>query len=232
MKTIGLLGGMSWESSLLYYQTINRAVRDANPSGDGLSSAPLLLDSIDFAPMAKWQRDGDWIHAGQFLAQRAKNLESAGAQVIGLCTNTMHKVYDIIADELSVPVIHIATPTINALKFAGVRRAALLGTRFSMNDGFLHNAYAADGIELLTPDDDVCERVHHIIMSELCQGVISDESRASYVNVIASLQRQGAQAVVLGCTEIALLIGSKDSELPIFDTADLHARALAAFCLS
>jgi aspartate racemase len=231
MNTIGLLGGMSWESSMLYYQTINRVVRDANPSGDGLSSAPILLDSVNFAVIAKWMLEEDWKQISEYLTQHARVLETAGAQVIGICTNTMHKVYDTIASSVSVPIIHIATPTIAALKAAGVTRAALLGTRFSMNDGFLHDVYATEGIELLTPDNPQCEQIHNIIMNELCQGVILESSRAMYVDAISMLQQQGAQAVVLGCTEISLLLRSDDVELPMFDTADLHARALAAFYL-
>jgi aspartate racemase len=230
MKTIGLLGGMSWESSVLYYQTINRTVRDAGQ--DRLRSAPIILDSVDFAPMAQWQREGNWAMAADFLAARAKMLEAAGAQVLGLCTNTMHKVFERIAAQVSIPMIHIATPTIAALQAAGVQRAAFFGTQFSMSERFLADAYAQAGIELLMPAPLQQNEVHRIIMSELCQGVVRDESRAAYVQILADLQSQGAQAVVLGCTEITLLVHAQHIDAPLFDTADLHAKALAHACLS
>lgn len=232
MKTIGLLGGMSWESTALYYQTINRAVRDADQSGDGLSSAPIILDSIDFAPIAKWQREGDWVAAGQFLARRAQILESAGAQTIGLCTNTMHKVFDVVAGAVSIPMLHIASPTIAALKAAGVTRAGFLGTQFSMSERFLLDEYAKHDIALIVPNAPQQAAAHDIIMRELCQGVVSDVSRAAYVRMIDDLAAQGAEVLVLGCTEITLLVQPNDCALPLFDTADLHAKALAAFCLT
>ncbi|MGL4768349.1 MAG: aspartate/glutamate racemase family protein [Formosimonas sp.] len=231
MNTIGLLGGMSWESTVLYYQTINRAVREANPSGDGLSSAPILLDSIDFAPMAKWQREGNWDAAGEFLAQRARMLEAAGAQILDLCTNTMHKVFAPIAASVSIPMLHIATPSIAALQAMNATRVAFLGTQFSMQERFLADIYAAQGIELLMPDELAAAQVHHVIMNELCQGQIHDASRQTYLRIIEQLQQRGAQAVVLGCTEITLLLRPQDCALPLLDTADLHARALARLCL-
>lgn len=231
MKTIGLLGGMSWESAQIYYQTINRQVRDAHPN-DGLTSAPIILDSINFAPMAQWQRDGNWLAAGQLLAQRAQMLEAAGAEVLGLCTNTMHKVYDTIVAAIDIPMIHIAQPTIAALQASGIQRAAFLGTRLSMSESFLYDVYAAHGIELVRPDSPQQDIIHQIIMQELCQGSVQDSSREAYLTIIDQLQQRGAQAVVLGCTEITLLIRPEDCTLPIFDTTDLHAQALANVCMS
>lgn len=230
MKTIGLLGGMSWESSLLYYQTINRTVRDAGD--DRLRSAPIILDSVDFAPMARWMGAADFEAIAAFLITRAKMLEAAGAQVLGLCTNTMHKVFERIAAQVAIPMMHIATPTIAALQAAGVQRAAFLGTQLSMSERFLADVYAQAGIELLMPAPLQQNEVHRIIMSELCQGVVRDESRATYVQILADLQSQGAQAVVFGCTEITLLVQAQHIDAPLFDTADLHAKALAHACLS
>ena len=232
MKTIGLLGGMSWESTALYYQTINRAVRDADPSGDGLNSAPIILNSLDFSPVAAWMRDGDWTAISKFLAQQAQILEAAGAQTLGLCTNTMHKVFDVVADAVNIPILHIASPTIAALKAAGVTRAGFLGTQFSMSERFLWDEYAKHDIALIVPNAAQQAVAHDIIMRELCQGVVSDTSRATYVRMIDDLAAQGAEALVLGCTEITLLIQPNDCALPLFDTADLHAKALAAVCLT
>ena len=224
LRTIGLLGGMSWESSALYYRDINQHVRDAL---GGLYSAPMLLDSVNFAHIEAWQRAGEWDKAAQYLSQRAQALENAGADCIAIATNTMHKVYEQIAAAVSVPVLHIATPTIDALHDAGITRIALLGTRYSMEQDFMSTIYRAAGIDVLVPDVNGRDVVHNVIFNELCQGIINQASRERYQTIITSLTAQGAQAVVLGCTEITLLLSAEDVSVPMFDTAALHTRALA-----
>lgn len=224
LNTIGLLGGISWESSALYYRDINLHVRDAL---GGLYSAPIVLDSVNFAQIEAWQRTGAWDEAADHLSQRAQALEHAGASCIAIATNTMHKVYTQIAAAVNVPVLHIATPTISALQAAGIQRIALLGTRYSMAQDFLKVVYQNADIDVLVPDDDGQTVVHDVIFNELCQGVVLDASRIHYQNIINTLVQQGAQAVVLGCTEITLLLKAHDVNVPLFDTTALHTRALA-----
>ncbi|AXF86529.1 Aspartate racemase [Ephemeroptericola cinctiostellae] len=228
LRTIGLLGGMSWESSALYYRDINQHVR--NTLG-GLYSAPIVLDSVNFAQMDAWLRMGAWEHIAHHLSQRAQALEGAGAHCIAIATNTMHKVYAHIAAAVNVPVLHIATPTIAQLRNAGITRIAFLGTRYSMEQDFLTQVYRTAGVDVLVPNASERDVVHHVIFNELCQGVVNDTSRKQYQTIIASLAAQGAQAVVLGCTEITLLLSAEDVSLPMFDTAALHARALADVAL-
>ena len=228
LRTIGLLGGMSWESSALYYRDINQHVRDAL---GGLYSAPILLDSVNFAQMDAWMRMGEWGNISHHLSQRAQALEGAGAQCIAIATNTMHKVYEHIAAAVNVPVLHIATPVITQLHDAGITRIAFLGTRYSMEQDFLTQVYRTAGVNVLVPDASGRDVVHNVIFNELCQGVVNDTSRKQYQTIIASLAAQGAQAVVLGCTEITLLLSAEDVRLPMFDTAALHARALADVAL-
>lgn len=228
LNSIGLLGGMSWESSALYYSHINEQVR--NRLG-GLYSAPITLDSVNFAQMAEWQTTHRWDLATEHLISRARALESAGVKCIAIATNTMHKIYDEIAASVSVPVLHIATPTIEALKKAGFNRVAFLGTRYSMEHDFIRNVYAASGIELITPNQEDRDTVHNVIFDELCQGSVKDCSREAYCKIIQQLAEQGAQAVILGCTEIALLLDHEDCCIPMFDTTDLHTQALGEFIL-
>ena len=229
LRTIGLLGGMSWESSALYYRDINQHVRDAL---GGLYSAPILLDSVNFAQIEVWQRTGEWDKAAEYLGLRAKVLENAGAHCIAIATNTMHKVYEHIAEAVSIPVLHIATPTIAQLHNTGITCIAFLGTRYSMEHDFLTKVYREAGIDVLVPDASRRDQVHDVIFNELCQGIIKDESRKQYQDTIMSLTTQGAQAVVLGCTEIALLLSAENISVPMFDTAALHARALADVALA
>ena len=224
LNTIGLLGGMSWESSALYYRDINLHVRDAL---GGLYSAPIVLDSVNFAQIEAWQRAAAWDEAAGHLSQRAQALEHAGASCIAIATNTMHKVYTQIAAAVHVPVLHIATPTILALQTAGIQRIALLGTRYSMAQDFLKKVYQDAGIDVFVPDDNGQAVVHDVIFNELCQGIVLDASRNHYQTLIASLVQQGAQAVVLGCTEITLLLKAHDVDVPLFDSTALHTRALA-----
>jgi aspartate racemase len=223
MKTIGLIGGMSWESTRLYYAALNEGVRDRL---GGLHSADILLRSVDFAPVARMQAAGRWDEAGFFLAEAARGLERAGASVIGLATNTMHKVAHEIAAAISVPFIHIAEPTAAALIRDGRRRPLLLATRFTMEEPFYTGLLAEQGLDALVPDDAGRADVHRIIYDELCCGVVRETSRARYESLIRAGAERGADSVILGCTEVALLIGTHNSALPTYDTTALHAAAL------
>ncbi|CAN5466762.1 aspartate/glutamate racemase [soil metagenome] len=223
MRTLGIIGGMSWESTTEYYRLVNRGV--AARLG-GLHSASLLLRSVDFATYAQWQADGEWTRIGMALTQEALALERAGAELVLLATNTMHKVAPALEAALQVPFIHIVDPTAAALAANGVKRAALLGTRYTMESTFwIDRARAGHGVELIVPEADDRDAVHDIIYEELCRGVVDYRSRDRYVEVIGRLAARGAQAVILGCTEITLLIRPEDSPLPVFDTTALHAQA-------
>ena len=228
MKTLGLIGGMSAESTALYYREINRLVRERL---GGLHSAELLLWSVDFAPIAAMQSAGDWDGAGEQLAAIALALQSAGAEVIGLATNTMHIVADQIIDAISVPFIHIADPTSDALLGDKFETVGLLGTRFTMEMSFYRDRLAERGLASLIPEVDRTN-LHGIIYEELCRGIVREESRRAYVSAIEKLAARGAEAVILGCTEITMLIDDSVSPLPVYDTTDLHARALVSAALS
>ena len=228
MKTIGLIGGMSWESTAHYYAALNR---ETAARLGGLHSAPILLHSVDFAPIEVLQRAGDWAEAGRQLAAVARGLEAQGADLIGLATNTMHIVADAIAEGLSVPMIHIADPTAAALLADGVRRVGLLGTRFTMEQPFYRERLAAGGLEVLVPETGITN-LNGIIYEELCRGIVREPSRAIYVEAIARLAARGAEAVILGCTEIGMLITDDVSPIPVYDTTALHARALVEAALA
>ena len=225
MKTIGLIGGMSWESTVPYYRRINEAVRDRL---GGLHSAKLVLHSVDFHEVEKLQRIGDWEQAGELMAQAARSLEAAGADFLVLCTNTMHKVAGSIEAAVSIPLLHIADPTAKAIKHAGHSAVGLLGTRFTMEQAFYRDRLQKrHGLQVLVPDAPDREIVHRVIYEELCLGVIKPESRAQYVRIMDGLAARGAQAIILGCTEISLLVGPEDTGLPLFDTTSVHAWAAA-----
>ena len=225
MKTIGLIGGMSWESTLPYYRHINEAIKARL---GGLHSARLVLYSVDFHEIEQLQRSGDWQRAGALLGEAAASLERAGAEFLVLCTNTMHKVADAIEQAVSIPLLHIADPTATAIRSAGLQRVGLLGTRFTMEQPFYRERLESrHGIQVLVPDEADRQLVHRVIYEELCLGTVREESRLAYREVIARLVAQGAQAVILGCTEIGLLVGDADATVPLFDTTLLHARAAA-----
>lgn len=228
MKTIGLIGGMSWESTAHYYRVINQTV--ASRLG-GLHSASIIVHSVDFAPIAAMQAVGDWDGAGRQLAAIARSLEAAGAEVIGLATNTMHIVADQISSAVQVPFIHIADPTSAALRADGFETVGLLGTRFTMEMGFYRDRLAASGLASLIPEVDRTN-LNGIIYDELCRGIVREESRRVYVNAIERLAGRGAEAVILGCTEITMLIDDSVSPLPVYDTTDLHAKALVDAALA
>ncbi|RZZ85806.1 aspartate/glutamate racemase family protein [Pseudoxanthomonas winnipegensis] len=224
MKTIGLIGGMSWESTLPYYRLINQTVREAR---GGLHSAKVLLYSVDFHEIEVLQHAGDWDAAGAAMADAARRLQAGGADFIVLCTNTMHKVADAITAATPLPLLHIADATAQALLDAGIARVGLLGTRFTMEQDFYRKRLEARGLKVLVPSAPDRDHVHRIIYDELCQGVIDETSRATYRQVMARLVEAGAQSIILGCTEISLLVGQDDATVPLFDTTTLHARAAA-----
>jgi len=229
LKTLGLIGGMSWESTLPYYREINQTVR---AQLGGLHSAKLILYSVDFAEIEQLQANAQWEQAGSLLAQVAQTLERAGADALVLCTNTMHKVADAISVAVSIPLLHIADPTALAIQQQGFDTVGLLGTRFTMEQDFyrsrLENIHS---LRVLTPQAAQRDIVHRIIYDELCLGQVRAESRAAYLSVIDDLRAQGAQAIILGCTEIAMLIEQHHTQLPLFDTTQLHARSAAHWAL-
>jgi aspartate racemase len=223
MKTIGLLGGMSWESSAEYYRLINEAVKRRL---GGLHSARSLMLSVDFAEIEALQRKGGWTQAAQMLGAAAKQLEEGGADLVVLCTNTMHRVADEVAAATDIPLLHIADPTAAAIAHAGLRRVGLLATRYTMEQDFYRGRLERrHGLVVVVPDERLRTTVHRIIYDELCLGDVREASRELYRGAIDSLIDAGAEGVILGCTEITLLIGQEDSRVPVFDTTQLHAQA-------
>lgn len=220
MKMIGLIGGMSWESTALYYRIINEQVKQQL---GGLHSARSLMYSVDFQEIEKLQVAGEWQKAGETLAEAARSLEQGGADFMVLCTNTMHKVADQITDAVNIPLLHIADATAERIRQAGVKKVGLLATAFTMEQAFYKGRLQQYGLEVLVPDVPGRKTVHDIIYQELCLGVIRDESRARYREIIAQLVEQGAEAIILGCTEITLLVNADDSAVPLFDTTLIHA---------
>jgi aspartate racemase len=229
VRTIGLLGGMSWESSALYYRLLNEAVRDRL---GGFSSARCLLLSVDFAEIERLQVTGNWARAGELLAADAKALEAAGAELVLLCTNTMHKVAPAITAELTVPLLHIGDVTADAVKAAGLHRVGFLGTAFTMEDTFLTDRLAAKGLHVQVPDPIDRALVHRVIYEELVLGVVRDESREAVLAVVERLVgEEDAEGIVLGCTELELLLGQDDVDVPVFPTTRLHVEAALAAAL-
>ena len=229
MRTIGLLGGMSWESSALYYRLANELVRERL---GGLHSARCVLYSVDFAGIEELQATGQWDEAGRVLSQAAVAVQAAGADLLLLCTNTMHKVADAIEEAIRIPFLHIADATAAKIREAGKRRPAIMATRFTMEQDFytgrLREKFA---LEPITPDEDDRALVHRIIYDELCVGRISETSRQAYVDVARRLAAKGADCLVLGCTEVGMLLDESNSPLPIFDTTLIHADAAVNFAL-
>ncbi|WP_018152220.1 aspartate/glutamate racemase family protein [Leeia oryzae] len=230
MKMLGLIGGMSWESTLPYYRYINETIRQQL---GGLHSARLLLASLDFAEIAELQKNGQWDEAGQRLANAARQLAQAGAEGLVLCTNTMHKVADAISNAVDIPLLHIVDPTGEYILQQGYGKVGLLGTRFTMEQPFYTDRLLSHyEIECVVPDAQARDDLHRIIFSELCQGMISDTSRQRCKRILQQLAHQGAEGIILGCTELSLLIHPEDSPLPLFDTTRLHAEAAARWSLA
>lgn len=231
MKTLGLIGGMSWESTAIYYRLLNEIVRERL---GGLHSAKLLLWSFDFAEIAERQHAGDWEGAGALLVEAARRLEAGGAEGLVICTNTMHKLADAVQAAISIPLIHIADATGRAVVEAGVRRPALLATRFTMEQDFYKGRLVDKyGLEPVVPDQAGCEMVHKVIYDELCQGIIRPDSKSAYLDEVGRMRRTDqVDSVIMGCTEITMLIGQGDFDIPVFDTTRIHAEAAIDFALS
>ena len=228
MKTIGLIGGMSWESTIPYYEIINEAVKNAL---GGLHSAKIILYSVEFDEIEKCQASGDWDKSAHILADVAMKLEAAGADFILICTNTMHKVAPQIQAKVNVPIIHIVDAVADVLRSQGITKVGLLGTKYTMTQDFYKQKLIDRGIQVLIPEDGDVEVVNDIIFKELCVGIIREESRSRYSEVIRKLKNAGAEAVILGCTEIGLLVRQRDSVLPIYDTTVIHAKKAAQLAL-
>ena len=224
MKTIGLIGGMSWESTVPYYQLINEYVKKEL---GGLHSAKIALYSVEFDEIEKCQSEDRWDDAAKILADAAVGLEKCGADFILICTNTMHKVYAQVQAAVSVPLIHIADATGDALKAAGIRKVGLLGTRYTMQQDFYKGRLAEAGFDVAVPPEEMIGELNRIIFEELCVGEIKEDSRAYFARAIEELKKEGCEGVILGCTEIGLLVRPEDSVLPVFDTTVIHAEAAA-----
>lgn len=229
MKTIGILGGMSWESTVLYYRRINEGVRERL---GGLHSGSILLDSVDFAPLEKLQLAGEWKTVGRILSEKAVRLQGAGAKGILIATNSMHEVADVLERAIDIPLLHIADAVGKALGRDGLHTVGLLGTKFTMERKFYTNRLEEQfGIKTVLPDSGDREFIHNVIYHELCRSVINDGSRSEYLGIMEKLVDQGAQAVILGCTEIGLLVGDEDTDITLYDTARLHAETAVDWML-
>lgn len=223
MKTIGLIGGMSWESTVSYYQAINQGI---GKSLGGLHSAKVCLHSVDFAEIEKAQHEGEWHKTADILVNAAKSVEAAGADFFLICTNTMHKVAEEVEKSVNIPLIHIADATANALVASGIKKVGLLGTKFTMEQEFYkHRLIDKFDIDVIVPNEADRDLVHRVIYEELCMGNICQQSKESYLDIIEHMQQAGAQAVILGCTEIALLVAQEDTSVRLFDTTTIHAQS-------
>ena len=229
MKTIGMLGGMSWESTVSYYQEINESVKHKL---GGLHSAKICLYSVDFDEIEKLQHQGNWDETANILSTAAKSVELAGADFLLICTNTMHKVAPQIEEAINIPILHIADATAKRLQIDGVKKVGLLGTRFTMEQEFYKSRISDNfGIDVIVPNSDEQTIIHDIIYQELCQGIIQESSRKQYLRIIANLTSQGAEAVILGCTEIALLVKQTHTDVRLYDTTAIHAEEAVLFSL-
>ena len=230
MNTVGLIGGLSWESTVVYYELINRGVRERL---GGLHAAPIILWSFDFAEIERLQADDAWDEAGRLLASAARELEEIGADCLAICSNTMHRCADAVEDAIGIPLLHLADATADAVHASGVSSAALFGTRYTMEEDFYRERLASrHGLDVRIPDDAGRDLVHRVIYDELCQGVIREESKQAFVALAETMAGAGAEALILGCTEVGLLVQQADVSIPLFDTTDIHARADVDFCLS
>lgn len=229
MKKIGLIGGMSWESTAIYYRMINEGVK---AKLGGLHSAKIIMESVDFAEIEAQQVTAEWSQSALLLSKVATNLQRAGAEGILICTNTMHKVADEIADSINIPLLHIADMTANTLMNQSKTKIGLLGTAFTMQEDFYKGRLEQQGISVLIPNNEQRQEVHRVIYQELCLGQVSQQSQDTYLNVIDDLASQGAQCVILGCTEIGLLVNQSMTDLALYDTTEIHAQAAVEFMLS
>jgi aspartate racemase len=230
MKTIGMIGGMSWESTAEYYRIVNQKVKKRL---GGLHSAKCVMYSVDFHEVETLQHQNQWDEAGRLLANAAENVEKGGVDFFIICTNTMHKVADFVQKHVRIPLLHIADPTAKEIKAAGIQKIALLGTRFTMMEDFYKGKLIRDhGLDVIIPSDTEMDIIHKVIYDELCLGIVKDSSRGQYKKIIDNLVRNGAEGVILGCTEIGLLIKDADSPIPVFDTTAIHAEAAVDYALA
>ncbi|CCQ94473.1 putative racemase [[Clostridium] ultunense Esp] len=230
MKTIGLIGGMSWESTMEYYRILNQKVKEKL---GGFHSAELVLYSVDFEEIERLQHEGDWESLTKLMVEAAKRVERGGADFLLLCTNTMHKMADEMEKAIQIPFLHIADATAGRIKNAGLKKVGLLGTRFTMEQDFYKGRLIKKhGLEVIVPYDEEREMIHHVIYHELCLGEICDSSKEAYLATIKRLVEQGAEGIILGCTEIGLLIKQEDVSVPIFDTTLIHAEAAVEYALT
>ncbi len=228
MKVIGMLGGMSWESTASYYAALNEGVKQRL---GGLHSAKIVLYSVDFSEIETLQHRGDWDATAELLAEGAQAIERAGAEFLVICTNTMHKVAPAIQDAIGIPLLHIADATAEALMRDGIRRVGLLGTRFTMEQPFYRERLETHGIDVVVPDEEARAAIHEVIYSELCLGVIRQGSKQRFLKIMEYLRTEGAEAVILGCTEIALLVQQTDTDIPVYDTTAIHAERAVTYAL-
>ena len=228
MKTIGLIGGMSWESTVTYYKIINETVKKKL---GGLHSAKCILYSVDFQEIEECQANGNWEKSGEILGEAACNLEKAGADFIVICTNTMHKVVNQIKEKISIPILHIAEMTAEKILEKGLKNIALLGTKYTMEQDFYKSKLIEKGINVIIPDKNAIEIIHEVIYDELCLGTINSDSKKKFLEIVDKLRSKGAEGIILGCTEIGLLIKNEDTDVPLFDTAIIHAEQAAIYSI-
>ena len=228
LKTIGLIGGMSWESTVTYYKIINETVKEKL---GGLHSAKCILYSVDFQEIEECQANGNWEKSGEILGEAAYNLEKAGADFIVICTNTMHKVVNQIKEKISIPILHIAEMTAEKILEKGLKNIALLGTKYTMEQDFYKSKLIEKGINVIIPDKNDIEIINEVIYDELCLGTINSDSKKKFLEIVDKLRNKGAEGIILGCTEIGLLIKNADTDVPLFDTAIIHAEQAAIYSI-
>ena len=228
LKTIGLIGGMSWESTVTYYKIINETVKEKL---GGLHSAKCILYSVDFQEIEECQANGNWKKSGEILGEAANNLEKAGADFIVICTNTMHKVINQIKEKISIPILHIAEMTAEKILEKGLKNIALLGTKYTMEQDFYKSKLIKKGINVIIPDKNDIEIINEVIYDELCLGTINSDSKKKFLEIVDKLRNKGAEGIILGCTEIGLLIKNEDTDVPLFDTAIIHAEQAAIYSI-
>ena len=228
LKTIGLIGGMSWESTATYYKIINETIKEKL---GGLHSAKCILYSVDFQEIEECQANGNWEKSGEILGEAAYNLEKAGADFIVICTNTMHKVVNQIKEKISIPILHIAEMTAEKILEKGLKNIALLGTKYTMEQDFYKSKLIEKGINVIIPDKNDIEIINEVIYDELCLGTINSNSKKKFLEIVDKLRNKGAEGIILGCTEIGLLIKNEDTDVPLFDTAIIHAEQAAMYSI-
>ena len=228
LKTIGLIGGMSWESTVTYYKIINEVIKEKL---GGLHSAKCVLYSVDFQEIEECQANGNWEKSGEILGEAAYNLEKAGADFIVICTNTMHKVVNQIKEKISIPILHIAEMTAEKILEKGLENIALLGTKYTMEQDFYKSKLIEKGINVIIPDKNDVEIINKVIYDELCLGTINSDSKKKFLEIVDKLRNKGAEGIILGCTEIGLLIKNADTDVPLFDTAIIHAEQAAIYSI-